>query len=53
MLVLVARTILSWSGSDKIRFFYGDETRLGLKTLSGRRITARGIKPLGQVLLSV
>lgn len=33
MLVLVAQTILSWNGLGKIRFFYGDETRLGLKTL--------------------
>ena len=49
MLVLVARTILGWSGKGRIRFFCGDETRLGLKTLGGRRITARGIKPRGQV----
>lgn len=33
MLVLVARTILGWSGKGKISFFCGDETRLGLKTL--------------------
>ena len=53
MLGLVARTLTSWSGRGKIRFFCGDETRLGLKTLGGRRITACGIKPIGPVLLSV
>jgi hypothetical protein len=49
MLVWIAQSLTSWSGRGKIRFFCGDETRLGLKTLGGRRITARGIKPLGQV----
>ncbi|WP_081588123.1 IS630 family transposase [Gloeocapsa sp. PCC 7428] len=49
MLVWVAHSVLSWSGRGKIRFFCGDETRLGLKTLGGRRITTRGIKPIGQV----
>lgn len=49
MLSWVALSVLSWSGSGKIRFFCGDETRLGLKTLGGRRITARGVKPVGQV----
>ena len=34
---------------QKVRFFCGDETRLGLKTISGRKITARGIKPIGKV----
>jgi hypothetical protein len=38
MLVWVGLTVLSWSGN--IRFFCGDETRLGLKTLGGRKITA-------------
>ena len=47
MLGWVALTILGWSGS--IRFFCGDETRLGLKTLGGRKITAKGIKPVGRV----
>lgn len=47
MLVWVAVSVLSWSG--KIRFFCGDETRLGLKTLGGRKITAKGVKPVGQV----
>lgn len=37
-------------GMDKkVRFFCQDETRLGLKTLSGRKITGRGVKPIGQV----
>ncbi len=47
MLGWVALTVLGWSGS--IRFFCGDETRLGLKTLGGRKITTRGIKPVGRV----
>ncbi|MDY7016104.1 MAG: IS630 family transposase [Cyanobacteriota bacterium] len=34
---------------DKIRFFCGDETSLGLKTIRGRKITARGVKPVGKV----
>ena len=33
----------------KIRFFCADETRIGLKTLTGRKITKKGIKPLGEV----
>jgi len=32
-----------------VRFFCEDETRLGLKTISGRKITAKGIKPQGKV----
>ena len=31
----------------KIRYFCQDETRLGLKTIPGKRITIKGIKPLG------
>lgn len=49
MLGWVAQSLLSWSGSGNIRFFFCDETRLGLKTLGGRRITACGVKPIGQV----
>lgn len=49
MLGWVASSVLSWSGTGKIRFFCGDETRLGLKTLGGRKITAKGVKPVGQV----
>lgn len=47
MLVSVAMSLLGWSGS--IRFFCGDETRLGLKTIGGRKIIAKGAKPVGQV----
>jgi hypothetical protein len=47
MLVWVAVSVLNWSGN--IRFFCGDETRLGLKTLGGRKITAKGVKPIGPV----
>lgn len=47
--------MLSWmarglSGSQtKIRFLCEDETRIGLKTISGRKITAKGVKPYGKV----
>lgn len=47
MLVWVALSMMGWRGG--VRFFCGDETRLGLKTLGGRRITAKGVKPVGQV----
>ncbi len=30
-----------------MRFFCGDETRIGLKTITGRKITAKGVKPVG------
>lgn len=43
----VALNVLGWSGG--VRFFCGDETRLGLKTLGGRKITVKGVKPLGTV----
>ena len=33
----------------RVRLFCGDETRLGLKTLSGRKITAQAVKPIGKV----
>jgi hypothetical protein len=32
-----------------IRFFCEDETRIGLKTISGRKITAKSVKPYGKV----
>lgn len=51
MLVVVALSVMGWRG--KIRFFCGDETRIGLKTIGGRKITATGVKPIGQVLLSI
>ncbi len=47
MLSLVATTIMNFQ--RKVRFFYQDETRLGLKTISGRKITAKGVKPIGKV----
>jgi hypothetical protein len=31
-----------------VRFFCEEETRLGLKTMSGRKITAQGIQPRGK-----
>lgn len=47
MLVQVALSVIGWGGN--VRFFCGDETRLGLKTIGGRKIAARGVKPLGKV----
>ncbi len=47
--------MLSWMAitamglGEKVRFFSEDETRIGLKTISGRKITARGVKPKGKV----
>ncbi len=35
--------------SGRVRYFCQDETRLGLKTISGRKITAKGVKPSGKV----
>ena len=32
---------------EKIRYFSQNETRLGLKTIPGKRITVKGVKPLG------
>lgn len=31
----------------KIRYFAEDESRFGLKTIEGRRITLKGVKPTG------
>ena len=31
----------------RLRYMCQDETRLGLKTIPGRLITARGVKPVG------
>jgi transposase len=47
MLSWVAITMMSNIG--KIRFLCEDETRLALKTISGRKITAKGVKPYGKV----
>ena len=51
MLAFFTITVLGWSGS--VRFFCQDESRFGLKTLTGRRITARGVKPGGKVRWTV
>jgi DDE superfamily endonuclease len=47
MLAWYAITVMGLSG--QVRFFCQDETRIGLKTISGRKITATGIKPKGKV----
>ena len=47
MLAWFAVSVLGLSG--QVRFFCEDETRIGLKTISGRKITARGVKPKGKV----
>lgn len=47
MLAWFGLCVLGWP--QKVRFFCGDETRLGLKTLGGRQITTKGVKPIGQV----
>lgn len=47
MLVWVALNVMGWNRG--VRFFCGDETRIGLKTIGGRKITARGVKPRGQM----
>jgi len=47
MLAWYAIAVMGLSGP--VRFFCQDETRLGLKTISGRKITAKGIKPKGKV----
>ena len=47
MLVWYAVAVLGLSGS--VRFFCQDATCLGLKTISGRKITAKGVKPKGKV----
>jgi len=35
------------SGRRRVRYLCQDETRLGLKTLTDRLLTALGIKPIG------
>ncbi|GFE72340.1 IS630 family transposase [Chroococcus sp. FPU101] len=47
MLAWVVITVMGLN--KKIRFLCQDETRLGLKTISGRKITGRGVKPIGKV----
>lgn len=42
--------LYSYLGKEqKFRYFCQDETRLGLKTVSGRLLTLKGIKPEGKV----
>jgi DDE superfamily endonuclease len=47
MLAWAAIVVVGLSG--QVRFFCEDETRIGLKTISGRKITLRGVKPIGKV----
>jgi hypothetical protein len=47
MLAWYAVAVLGLHGP--VRFFCQDETRLGLKTIRGRKITVKGIKPKGKV----
>lgn len=35
--------------ATSVRYWCQDETRLGLKTIQRRKITAKGVKPMGQV----
>lgn len=46
MLHYVCLTVLCTTA--RVRFFCGDETRIGLKTITGKKITAKGIKPIGK-----
>jgi hypothetical protein len=43
MLAWYAIAVMGLNG--QVRLFYQDKTWVGLKTLSGRKIPARGIKP--------
>lgn len=47
MLAWYAVAVMGLSG--QVRFFCEDETRIGLKTISGRKITSIGVKPKGKV----
>lgn len=47
MLAWYAIAVMGLSG--QVRFFCQDETRIGLKTISGRKLTAKGVKPKGKV----
>ena len=38
-----------FGGKQPVRYWCQDETRLGLKTLTGRTITLKGVKPSGIV----
>ena len=47
LLAWYAVVVLGLSG--RVRYVCEDETRIGLKTISGRKITAKGVKPKGKV----
>jgi hypothetical protein len=47
--MLAAFTITVMGLSGAVRFSCEDETRIGLKTISGRKITLRRVKPKGKV----
>lgn len=47
MLAWAAIALMGLSG--RVRFLCEDETRIGLKTISGRKITLKGVKPKGKV----
>lgn len=47
MLAWVAISVMGMSA--QVRFLCEDETRIGLKTISGRKITLKGVKPKGKV----
>jgi hypothetical protein len=34
---------------NKLKYWCEDETRIGLKTIERKRITALGVKPIGKV----
>ena len=53
-LIKLAQTLSSWREGEfkppmKVRYWCQDETRIGLKTITGRKITLTGVKPIGQV----
>ena len=53
-LVNLAQTLWSWREGEfkppmEVRYWCQDEARLGLKTITGRKITLTGIKPIGLV----
>lgn len=47
MLAWAAVAVMGLTG--QVRFLCEDETRIGLKTISGRKITLKGVKPKGKV----
>ena len=47
LLAWYAVVVLGLNG--RVRYVCEDETRIGLKTISGRKITAKGVKPKGKV----